>query len=83
MSETHSCVSYLSKLMKTIVGTTAFERAQNAIEEQANFRQNRKTKSAMEDPQTVLGTLEEYFQDCFEGLKHKTKKQFEDFSAYY
>ena len=60
MSETHSCVSYISILLKTIVGETAYKRATNALADQKTFKFARKSKSQEEEP-PKLGTLEEYF----------------------
>ena len=50
-TDVHSCVNYLQRLMRTIVGDTAFERAQNVLES-SNGKHSIK-------PFVELGTLEE------------------------
>ena len=79
MSETHSCIKYLSSLLKTIVGETSFNRAQTAIEDQSKFKASRLSNKKSKP---VLGTLEELFQDTFDGLKQNTMKRYEMFSTF-
>jgi len=54
-SDVHSCVNYLQKLMRTVVGDTAFKRAQVNLD--SSLRQDSK-EIAVE-----LGTIEELLQD--------------------
>ena len=82
MSETHSCVSYLSRLMKTIVGETAYDRAIKVLENQPDRFQNKNKGTVKFTPPPALGTLEEYFLDSIEGIKTKLFAQQEQLSRY-
>ena len=54
-SESHSCVYYLQRLIRTIVGDTAYERAHHILDSNINLNSK--------DAQIELGTMEELMQD--------------------
>ena len=68
-TDVHSCVNYLQRLIRTIVGDTAFERAQHVIE-------TNNGKDIIQ-PSVNLGTLEELMQDSFTSFTTKFERKFE------
>ena len=61
--------------MKTIVGTSAFDRAQTLLREQMA---QSKTQQSILESIPALGTLESAFKDSIDSLKAKSQKQMED-----
>ena len=54
-SESHSCIYYLQRLIRTIVCDTSYERAHHILDSNMNLNSN--------DALIELGTMEELMQD--------------------
>jgi hypothetical protein len=68
-AEHHSCIYYLQRLIRTIVGDTAYDRAQHNLESNININQK--------DVVIELGTMEELQQDYQKSFTNKLERQFE------
>ena len=74
-SDVHSCVNYLQKLLKVIVGETAFSKAQIAVDTTEQSISPQKHKLGYE-----LGTLEELMQDSFVGFRNRMERSMAELS---
>ena len=67
-SDDHSCVYYLQRLLRTVVGDTAFQRAQHNLDSNINLKSK--------DVVIELGTMEEIIQDIYGGMTVKIERKF-------
>ena len=74
----HNCVNYLTRLLKAIVGDTAYDRAQSRLD----GAKISTTKKSGHIYSNEFGTLEELFSDSINGIKSRLERQIESLTGH-